>query len=53
MDPITVRPAAPADAARLAEFNIAMALETEHKRLLPDVVRRGVDRLLAEPALGF
>jgi GNAT superfamily N-acetyltransferase len=50
---IRVRDAAASDAASLAEFNIAMALETEHRRLLPDVVRRGVERLLGEPALGF
>lgn len=48
-----VRPATEADAPALAEFNIAMALETEGKRLLPEVVGRGVRRLLAEPALGF
>ena len=48
-----IRLAQPADAGVLAEFNIAMARETEGKRLLPDVVCAGVRRMLAEPALGF
>lgn len=51
--PFTVRPAVAGDAAVLADFNIAMALETEGKRLIPEVVGRGVRRLIAEPALGF
>ena len=54
MDPtLHVRRATDADAAHLARLNIAMALETEHKHLLPDVVDAGVRRLLREPALGF
>ena len=48
-----VRPATAADADTLAGFNIAMAAETEHRHLLPEVVGAGVRRLLAEPALGF
>lgn len=51
--PFTVRRGALADAATLAQFNIAMALETEGKRLRAEVVGAGVRRLLAEPALGF
>jgi ribosomal protein S18 acetylase RimI-like enzyme len=51
--PFTIRRAAEADAATLADFNIAMARETEGKRLLPDVVAAGVRRLLGEPSLGF
>lgn len=51
--PFTVRRGAPSDAATLAQFNSAMALETEGKRLLPEVVGAGAQRLLAEPALGF
>jgi ribosomal protein S18 acetylase RimI-like enzyme len=50
---VTIRPATAADADTLAAFNVAMALETEHRRLRPDVVGRGVRRLLATPALGF
>jgi ribosomal protein S18 acetylase RimI-like enzyme len=49
----TIRRGTEADAATLADFNIAMARETEGKRLLPDVVGAGVRRLLAEPSLGF
>lgn len=50
---LQIRAAQAGDADTLAEFNAAMALETEGKRLLPQVVRAGVRRLLAEPALGF
>jgi ribosomal protein S18 acetylase RimI-like enzyme len=42
-----------ADARTLADFNIAMALETEHKRLEPQVVLAGVKSLLARPEAGF
>jgi ribosomal protein S18 acetylase RimI-like enzyme len=48
-----LRLARPDDADVLAGFNIAMAHETEGKRLLPAVVGAGVRRMLAEPALGF
>jgi ribosomal protein S18 acetylase RimI-like enzyme len=51
--PLQIRRAHAADADVIAAFNIAMAHETEGKRLLPEVVGRGVRRLLAEPALGF
>ena len=51
--PFAIRPAVAADADMLAAFNSAMALETEHKRLLPAVVGAGVRRMLAEPAFGF
>jgi GNAT superfamily N-acetyltransferase len=51
--PLQIRRAVAADADTIAGFNIAMAEETEGKRLLPQVVGRGVRRLLAEPALGF
>ena len=53
MNGIAVRPAHAEEADTLAGFNIAMALETEGRRLLPEVVGAGVRRLLAEPALGF
>lgn len=51
--PVQIRRAHAADADVIATFNIAMAEETEGKRLLPEVVAGGVRRLLAEPALGF
>jgi ribosomal protein S18 acetylase RimI-like enzyme len=48
-----LRLATPADAAVLAEFNSAMALETEGKELLPEVIGAGVRALLENPASGF
>jgi ribosomal protein S18 acetylase RimI-like enzyme len=51
--PFAIRRGADADATTLADFYIAMARETEGKRLLPEVVGAGVRRLLGEPALGF
>lgn len=41
------------DAAVLTEFNAAMALETERKELLSEVIGAGVRSLLGEPAAGF
>lgn len=48
-----VRLATPQDAPVLIEFNAAMALETEQKELLPDVIGAGVHSLLGNPAAGF
>ena len=48
-----VRQATRADAPILIEFNCAMALETERKELLPEVIGAGVRALLANPAAGF
>jgi ribosomal protein S18 acetylase RimI-like enzyme len=48
-----IRLATAADAGVLIEFNAAMALETEGKELLPDVIGAGVHSLLANPAAGF
>jgi GNAT superfamily N-acetyltransferase len=48
-----VRPATPADAPLLVEFNRAMAAESEDKGLDLDVLTRGVNHLLAHPAEGF
>ena len=48
-----VRQATAADAPVLVEFNRAMALETEGKELLPEVIGAGVRALLANPAAGF
>ena len=45
-----IRPAHAADAALIAEWNAAMALETEGKRLDPATVRAGVANGLADPA---
>jgi len=41
------------DAEALIEFNRAMALETEGKELLPEVVGAGVQSLLADRNSGF
>ncbi len=51
--PITIRAATDADVAFLAESNGAMALETERKRLDINVLTRGTQALLDEPARGF
>jgi ribosomal protein S18 acetylase RimI-like enzyme len=50
---IRIRLARPADAKTLVEFNAAMALETEGKRLLPEVIGAGVRSLLRNPDAGF
>lgn len=52
-DPIHVRLATPRDAEVLIRFNSAMALETERKVLLPEVVSAGVHHLLNHPGAGF
>ena len=52
-DPFTIRPAHAADAADIARFNAAMALETEHKTLDAATLRAGVDAVLADPRHGF
>lgn len=52
-DSLSLRKAVPADAASISRFNQAMALETEGKSLIPQLVDAGVRRLVGEPALGF
>lgn len=47
-----IRLATPEDAERLIEFNQAMALETEGKRLDPDVLKSGVEAVFADPQKG-
>lgn len=46
------RPATIDDAPTLAQFNQAMALETEGKTLDPDTVLRGVRRVFEDPSRG-
>ena len=48
-----IRLARPADAPDIAAFNAAMALETEGKRLFPEVIGAGVRSLLRRPRAGF
>jgi len=50
---LRVRAAEPRDAADIARFNAAMALETEHKTLDPAVLRAGVEAALADARHGF
>ena len=45
-----VRPAHPADAALIADWQVAMALETEDKRLDPATVIAGVAGGIAQPS---
>ena len=49
---VRIRDAKPADQEFLAHGNEAMALETEHKRLDPSTIRRGVAAVLEKPAHG-
>ena len=48
-----LRLARPADADALVELNCAMALETERKALLPEVIGAGVRSLLGKQGSGF
>lgn len=41
------------DAGAIADFNAAMAFETEGKELIPEVIGAGVARLIETPSLGF
>jgi ribosomal protein S18 acetylase RimI-like enzyme len=50
---IRIRPATAGDAPVLVDFAAAMALETERKVLLRDVISTGVHHLLAHPGMGF
>ncbi len=50
---LRVRQARPLDARTLAEFNRAMARETEQRELDPARALRGVERLLHMPEAGF
>ena len=51
--PLVIRPAQSPDVDVLAEFNAAMAHETEHIELDPGRLRAGVAAVLADPAKGF
>ena len=48
----TYRKATPADIPVIVEFQIAMALETEHLKLDEQVCREGVRAVFGEPSLG-
>lgn len=49
---VTIRAADSRDVAAIVAFNAALAWESEGKRLDLEVLRRGVGRVLATPALG-
>ena len=50
--PPAVRDARPDEAALIARWMVAMAWETEHKALTPDVVAGGVRAVFEQPARG-
>ena len=50
---ITIRLAQPNDAAAIVEFSMAMALETEQKKLDRPVLAAGVQAVFDDPVLGF
>lgn len=50
---LLIRDATLADVADLVDWNAAMAWETEHKRLDPEVLRRGVAGVLEQSRRGF
>jgi GNAT superfamily N-acetyltransferase len=50
---VVIRSAHRGDAADIARFNAAMAVETEGRTLAPTTLRAGVDAVLADPAHGF
>lgn len=50
---VTVRPARPADAQMIADFNVAMARETESLELDPATVVAGVKQAIGDPARGL
>lgn len=50
---LLIRKAELRDAAVIAQFNSAMARETEGKVLIPQRINAGVLRLLKDPSLGF
>ena len=47
-----VRPASPADAPRIVQFQVSMALETEDLALDPAIVASGVAAVFEDPAKG-
>jgi GNAT superfamily N-acetyltransferase len=50
---ITIRAAERSDISHVAQWNAAMAWETEHKTLDPVVLQRGVTAVFDEPRRGF
>lgn len=48
-----IRVATPEDAPEITKFNLLMAAETEHRRLNPETLRNGVDRILSDKSKGL
>jgi len=49
---LKIRPATPADASTIADFNHAMAVETEHLQLDRERLLQGVQAVIHDPAKG-
>jgi len=52
-DRIQIRYGALGDVKTLSSFNIAMAEETEAKKLDPEIAEKGVENLINQPGKGF
>jgi GNAT superfamily N-acetyltransferase len=50
---IAVHPGKPEDVQRIIDFNMKMAVETEGKKLDPEVLGRGVQAVFSQPERGF
>ena len=50
---LEIRKALDRDSSKIIEFNQAMAMETENKRLGTDTLSKGVEHLMSHPELGF
>ena len=48
-----IRSATPDDISEIAQFNIAMAQETEERQLDPEIIRSGVAGVIQDHARGF
>lgn len=53
MPSLLIRAATPADIPSLLAWNTAMAWETEHKRLDPTLLERGIAGVFEQPRRGF
>jgi ribosomal protein S18 acetylase RimI-like enzyme len=53
LNEVSIRKAQLRDRDAIAAFNRAMALETEGRALIPELIDAGVLRLLNDPSLGF
>jgi GNAT superfamily N-acetyltransferase len=52
MAEFTIRDARPSDAATIVEFNVKMAMETEGRRLEPELIKPGVKAVLEDSRRG-